>query len=111
MESILQDVIEYVSADGKIVFREWLRRLKDVQARAIIRVRLNRLRLGNFGDAKSVGDGVFELRIPYGPGYRVYFGRIDNIIVILLCGGEKGTQKKDIAKAKKLWVDYKRRSS
>lgn len=81
--------------------------LKDSKARAIVRARLNRIELGNFGDCKSVGDGVFEFRISYGPGYRVYFGRVGEIIVVLLCGGDKGTQKHDIVNAKNFWKEYK----
>jgi len=76
----------------------------------MVRVRLNRLRLGNFGDCKFVGDGVHELRIAYGPGYRVYFGREGNFVVILLSGGDKGSQTRDITKAKEFWLDYNRRS-
>lgn len=90
-------------------FREWLEGLKDREARARIRVRINRLRLGNFGDCKSVGSGVSELRIPFGPGYRMYFGRQGNTIVILFHGGDKGTQTRDITLAKKYWDDYHRR--
>ena len=73
MEVVPQTLQEYVTADGKIPFRDWLAALRDVRARARVRVRLNHLRLGNFGDARPVGDGISELRIPYGPGYRVYF--------------------------------------
>lgn len=102
---------EYVAAEGKNPFREWLHGLRDVRARARIRVRLNRVRLGNFGDAKSVGDGVSELRIPYGPGYRVYFARTGSTVVLLLCGGDKATQKRDVNTAKDYWLDYQRRSS
>jgi putative addiction module killer protein len=101
---------EYVSADGKNPFRQWLHALRDIRARAKIRVRLNRIRLGNFGDSKSIGDGVSELRVPYGPGYRVYFARTGNRIVLLLCAGDKSTQKRDIRRAKDYWLDYKRRS-
>ena len=64
--------------------------------------RLDRLRSGNFGDAKSVGDGVIELRIDYGPGYRIYLTWVGNVLIVLLCGGDKSTQAKDIAKAKRL---------
>lgn len=106
-----QEIEEYLTADGKNPFREWLRSLKDVTARAKIRVRLNRIRLGNFGDCKPVGGGVQELRVPYGPGYRVYFGRTEKTIVILLCGGDKKTQNKDIQKAQGFWQDYQRRTS
>ena len=78
------------------------------ESRARVRVRLNRLRLGNFGDCKSVGGGVGELRVDYGPGYRVYFGRQGDRIVILLCGGAKKTQSKDIQLAQQYWAEYQR---
>ena len=103
------EVLEYLTENKKNPFRNWLEGLRDRQARAKIRVRLNRIRLGNFGDIKSVGNGVSELRITYGPGYRVYFGRKGNTVVILLIGGSKKTQSKDIALAKKYWNDYLRR--
>ena len=102
-------ILEYLTENGLNPFRKWLEGLKDRQARAKVRVRLNRIRLGNFGDSKSVGNGVYELRIPYGPGYRVYFGRKGNKVIILLFGGDKKTQRKDIALAKKYWADYLRR--
>ena len=101
---------EYVTPEGKSPFRMWLHALRDVSARARIRVRLNRVRLGNFGDANAVGRGVSELRIPYGPGYRVYFARAGNTVVLLLCGGDKSSQKRDIGTAKEYWLDYQRRS-
>ena len=111
MDAIPQTLHEYVKPDGSIPFREWLHNLRDIEARARIRVRLNRVRLGNFGDAKSVGDGVSELRIPLGPGYRVYFGRAGSTVVLLLCGGDKSTQNRDICTAKDFWLDYQRRLS
>lgn len=111
MDAIPQTLHEYVKADGRIPFREWLNGLRDIEARARIRVRLNRLRLGNFGDVKPVSDGVSELRIPLGPGYRVYFGRVGSAIVLLLCGGDKSAQNRDVSMAKKYWIDYQRRSS
>lgn len=100
------DLLEYLTINGRNPFREWLENLRDRQARAKIRVRLNRLRLGNFGDSKSVGQGVNELRITHGPGYRVYFGRHSTKVVILLCGGDKSSQAWDIEKAHTYWADY-----
>jgi putative addiction module killer protein len=83
-------------------YSKWYRKLRDRQAQSRILIRLRRLSLGNFGDAAPVGEGVSELRIHYGPGYRVYFVRRGERIVILLGGGEKSTQDKDIAAAKAL---------
>ncbi len=103
------EILEYLTRDGRNPFRKWLEGLRDRQARSRIRVRLNRIRLGNFGDCKSVGSGVSELRVPYGPGYCVYFGRRDSKVVILLYGGHKKTQSGDIALAREYWNDYLRR--
>lgn len=100
-------LVIYEKSNGKSPFSEWLLNLKDIKARAVIRARLNRIQLGNFGDCKSVGDGVFELRIAFGPGYRVYFGRDGEQIVVLLCGGDKRSQTKDISQAKTFWKEYK----
>jgi putative addiction module killer protein len=111
MNDIPIEILEYLTESGQNPFRKWLEGLRDRQARAKIRVRLNRVRLGNFGDSKSVGRGVSELRIPYGPGYRVYFGRKGNKVVILLYGGHKKTQSKDIALAQEYWNDYLRRAT
>lgn len=80
-------------------FTAWFDDLRDERARARINVRIRRLSLGNFGDVKAVGEGVGELRIDYGPGYRVYFLRRGAELVILLCGGDKGSQKRDIRDA------------
>lgn len=96
----------YVSPDGKTPFTDWLHTLKDTKARAKIRVRIDRLRLGNLGDCQSVGAGVSELRADFGPGYRVYFGQEGTKKVVLLCGGDKSTQKADIRKAQEYWADY-----
>ncbi|OGQ36138.1 MAG: addiction module killer protein [Deltaproteobacteria bacterium RIFCSPHIGHO2_12_FULL_43_9] len=106
MDVKLRELLEYLTSDGENPFNEWLRGLKDISARAIIRKRLNRVRKGNFGNAESVGDGIFELKIYYGPGYRVYYGLDGNTVVVLLCGGDKGSQRKDIQKAKEYWKDY-----
>ncbi len=83
-------------------FSKWLNKLKDRTAVARIAVRIKRLSLGNFGDCKSLGKSLYELRIPYGPAYRVYFIKKDNSIILLLCGGDKSTQSSDIAKAREL---------
>ena len=110
MDDVHVEILEYLLENGQNPFREWLEGLKDRQARAKIRVRLNRIRLGNFGDCKSVGRGVSELRVPYGPGYRVYFGRKGNTVVILLYGGDKSTQSRDITLAQEYWREYLRRT-
>ena len=83
-------------------FSGWLRRLQDGRAKARIAARIERMALGNRGDAKSVGKGVMEMRIAYGPGYRVYYVRRGAAIVILLCGGDKRTQRQDIKRAQAL---------
>lgn len=90
------------------VFSDWLGSLRDRRARARIISRLERLADGNFGDHKSVKDGVFELRVDYGPGYRVYLFQRGKELVILLCGGDKRTQDADIAKAKRLKEEIER---
>jgi putative addiction module killer protein len=87
-------------------FSDWLASLKDSRAIGIVRARLNRIRLGNFGDCKSIGGGVEELRIDFGPGYRIYYGRHESCVVILLCGGDKRTQARDILKARQYWKEY-----
>jgi putative addiction module killer protein len=84
------------------IFEDWISGLRDLNAVARIDVRIRRLSLGNAGDARPVGEGVSELRIDYGPGYRVYFSRRGREIILLLCGGDKGSQDRDIAKAKEL---------
>lgn len=83
-------------------FINWLLGLKDLKARARIQIQLTRMEQGNLGDHKSVGDGVFEIRISYGPGYRLYYSNQSNVIKLLLIGGDKSTQEKDIQKAKTL---------
>jgi putative addiction module killer protein len=87
-------------------FAEWIDSIKDVRTRAIIRARLIRIRHGNLGDCKPVGDGVHEFRIDFGPGYRVYFGRRGDMIIILLGGGSKKTQRADIDAAKQHWKEH-----
>jgi len=84
------------------VFRKWMKKLKDVIAKAHINRRIDRLDHGNPGDAKPVGEGCFEMRIDYGPGYRVYYKDTGQEIIIILCGGDKSTQQEDIDRAKRL---------
>jgi putative addiction module killer protein len=105
-----QDVRVYAGSDGSEPFTDWLRGLRDGSGRNRIRERLARVRLGNFGDARSVGNGVHELRIHTGPGYRIYFGREGDTVVILLCGGDKSSQARDIDRARSYWRDYRSQS-
>ena len=85
-----------------VEFRSWLSGLRDREARARILLRIKRIEGGNVGDARSVGGGVSELRLHFGPGYRIYFAQRGNVVVLLLCGGDKGSQDRDIATAKAL---------
>ncbi len=96
----------YVAENGKLPFRDWFESLNDFKAQAVIEARLARLCVGNFGKCESVGLGVFELKIYYGSGYRIYFAKADRQIILLLCGGGKSTQRKDIRKAHQYWTDY-----
>ena len=89
------------------VYRRWFTGLRDRQVKLRIVARIRRMSLGNFGDAKSVGEGVSELRIDYGPGYRVYFTRKGPILLVLLCGGDKRTQTADIARAIEISKSWK----
>ncbi len=111
MEAKEQEVRYYNISVSKCPFLDWLNSLRDKRAQQRIDARLARVEAGLFGDTKGVGEGVQELRIDYGPGYRLYFGRDGDQIVILLCGGNKRTQDKDIAKAKEYWADYKARKT
>jgi putative addiction module killer protein len=102
------EVREYVDAAGNNPFRKWLDRL-DRKALAKVEAAGSRMELGNFGDVEPVGEGVSEHRIHFGPGYRIYFGRDGEHLVILLAGGTKRRQSRDIATAKARWRDYKQR--
>lgn len=101
-------VIFFRDTAGSEPFADWLKRLRDPVARRRILVRLRRLEQGQFGDFKSVGAGVSELRIFFGAGYRVYFGKDGDRLVVLLCGGDKGSQRRDIQRAQAYWEEYKR---
>jgi len=96
---------EYVTAKGSCPYRNWLRKL-DLPVQARIQARIMRFEMGNFGDHKAVGEGVWEARIPFGSGYRLYFGKDGPLVILLLLGGEKATQRKDIERAKRYWADY-----
>jgi putative addiction module killer protein len=109
VEATPKELRIYVTEESRESFSDWMESLRDTKARAKIRVRLDRISLGNFGDCHGVGEGVQELRIDYGPGYRVYFGQEGATIVLLLCGGDKSTQTKDIDTAKRYWNEYRRR--
>jgi putative addiction module killer protein len=104
------DVLRYVTASGKDVVGEWLNRLNDNRARAKIAARINRLAAGNFGDCKPLGEGVRELRIDWGPGYRIYDAMIGRTAVLLLCGGDKRTQSADLNRAVTYLNDYRQRT-
>lgn len=102
---------EYLTKSGQSPFDNWLVGLSDSRARARIRTRLDRASLGNLGDYASVGGGVFELRIFYGPGYRVYYSLECENVMLLLLGGTKGTQRRNIKTAKAFLNDYGKRES
>ena len=104
------ELLRYLTASGRDVFGQWLIGLRDAQARARIQMRVNRLATGNFGDCKALRDGVWELRIDWGPGYRVYYAMAGREIVLLLCGGDKRRQGADIDRAVEYWKDYQQRT-
>ncbi len=100
----------YLTASGKDVFGEWLSALRDVRTRAKIVARIDRLSVSNFGDCKALRGGLFELRIDWGPGYRVYFAHVGKECVLLLCGGDKRKQPSDIKRALEYLTDYRERT-
>jgi putative addiction module killer protein len=104
------EVRHYVNLAGKDLFDDWLTQLADARAQAKIAIRINRIAAGNFGDCKSLGQGLYELRIDWGPGYRIYYAMIDRERVLLLCGGDKRKQASDIDRALQYLDDYKERS-
>ena len=109
MTETTRELVIYETLAGKEPFTEWVKNLRDRRGRAIIHTRLDRLQAGNDGNLKSLGEGIFELKIDFGPGYRVYFGLDGKLLVILLCGGDKDTQARDVGKALEYWIDYRRR--
>ncbi len=107
----MYEIRDYVTADGNDVVARWLSGMRDKSARIAIDRRLNRIENGNFGDHRFCRDGVWELRIDLGPGYRVYYAIAGGQVVLLLCGGDKRTQSTDIARACSYWQDWQMRSA
>ncbi len=107
MDAKPQRVEIYETIDGKSPFKTWFRSLRNQKTKQRIRARIARVRLGNFGDSRPVGEGVIELRIHLGPGYRIYLGREGEEMVILLVGGDKSSQERDISTAKEYWKNYR----
>src|ERR1700730_17796217 len=104
------EIYHYVNRAGKDPFEEWLSELADIRRQAKIAARINRLAAGNFGDCKSLGQGLYELRIDWGPGYRVYYAMMGSASALLLCGGDKRGQSSDIEKAHAYLDDYETRT-
>ena len=111
MEVQPREIRRYATAEGRVPFGEWLDSLRDRNVRVRIKSRLDRVEQGNLGDFKSVGQGVFELRINYGSGYRLYFGQVGLTIVVILIAGDKSTQEQDIRQAIEYWTDYEKREN
>lgn len=103
------ELVHYLSLDGRDIYQEWLEGLRDMRARVAIDRRVERLAKGNPGDHKFCREGVWELRVDTGPGYRVYYAQSGQTLVVLLCGGDKGSQSGDIDKAVICWRDWQRR--
>ncbi len=103
-----KEIVIYRDERGNRPFSEWLDGLKDIKVRQRILARLRRLEQGNFGDCKPIGEGLSELRLFFGAGYRVYFGENAGQIVIILCGGDKASQNKDIKIAKARWKEHRK---
>lgn len=102
-------LLHYVTLDGRDIYQDWLDNLRDMRARIAIDRRIERITRNNLGDHKFCKDGVWELRIDVGPGYRVYYAKSGQDIVLLLCGGDKRSQSSDIDRAVMCWRDWQRR--
>ena len=107
----MYDLRHYLSQDGQDLFARWLDSLRDKQARARVAARLMRLNNGNFGDCRPVGSGVWELRIDWGAGYRVYYAIAGKRVILLCEGGDKRTQSADIERAIERWQEWQQRST
>jgi putative addiction module killer protein len=105
-----KQLVSYETPSNKVPFDEWIKNLKDRKGQELILARLRRFAVtGHPGDHKSIGRGVYELRIHYGPGYRIYYGEDGMMVVLLLCGGDKSSQRRDIQRAEEYWKDYRSR--
>lgn len=107
----MYEILDYLTSEGRDPFKEWLADLADRQARARVAVRVQRMAAGNFGDHKPLSDGVWELKIDHGPGYRVYYAQAGRKLVLLLIGGDKRRQQSDIETAVRYWQDWQRRNA
>ena len=103
------EIRHYLTASGRDLFRSWLDGICDMRARVAIQRRIDRLTTGNFGDHKFCRDGIWELRVDGGAGYRAYYAKAGQTLVLMVCGGDKRTQAADIERAVKCWEDYQRR--
>ncbi len=104
------EIRHYLSKDGRDIYLEWLRKLRDAKAKVAVIRRVNRIELGNFGDHKPCRDGVWELRIDQGPGYRVYYAKSGAAVILLLSAGDKRSQDADIDRAIDYWRDWQARN-
>lgn len=105
------EIRRYTKSNGKAPFDDWLKNLRDNKTRLRIQQRLRRISLGNLGDYKSIKEGVCELRLDFGSGYRIYFSQIDQMVILLLCAGDKDSQNRDIEKAVEYLKDYENRTN
>ena len=110
MEIIEKEIRFYQTVDCRIPFQEWRDSLEDQRVRHLVNERLGRLRSGSLGDYKSIEQGVLELRLFFGPGYRIYVGYVSSNLILILSAGDKDSQRQDIRKALTYWADYRRRS-
>lgn len=106
----MYEIRRYLTPESKVVVSDWLRKLRDTKARTAIDRRIFRMELGSFGDHKFCRDGVWEMRIDVGPGYRLYYALAEAKVVLLLCGGDKRTQDADIDRACEYWREWQRRT-
>jgi putative addiction module killer protein len=107
---IVYEIRHYLTPERRDIYLEWRRRLRDTKAWIAVDRRIYRIELGNFGDHKFCRDGVWELRIDVGPGYRIYYALAGTEVILLLCAGDKRTQQADIARACEFWQDWQRRA-